>query len=512
MLFNSVAFLIFFPTVTTAYFLLPHRFRWMLLLAASCYFYMAFIPKYILILAVTITVDYFAGLGLERFEGREKRWILMASILTNIGMLAFFKYFNFANENLAVLAKLIGWNYPIHTLSIILPIGLSFHTFQSLSYTIEVYRGHQKAERHFGYLALYVMYYPQLVAGPIERPQNILHQLHTEQHFDYQRVTDGLKWMAWGMFKKVVVADRMVLFVNPVYNDPTNHNGPALVFATLAFAIQIYCDFSGYSDIALGSAQVMGVKLIKNFNHPYFARSISEFWRRWHISLSTWFRDYVYIPLGGNRVAKPRWVFNLFLTFLISGLWHGANWTYLIWGALHGLYFISSALTEPVWGKLSALARLDKLPRLKFAISTLTTFSLVTFAWIFFRADSLSDALYIVMHLVSGWPAYLVQSWHILQEGFQTTANLGAYSIINAIFTIFTPLTEESRTVLALTALALMMLIVIEVLQYRGNFLEQLHQKPVYFRRIVYASLIAVILILGTSYASVQQAFIYFQF
>lgn len=513
MLFNSAAFLIFFPVVTTAYFLLPHRFRWLLLLSASCYFYMAFIPKYILILAVTITVDYFAGLGLEKFEGRKKRWVLMASILTNIGMLAFFKYFNFANENLALLAKFIGWNYPIHSLAIILPIGLSFHTFQSLSYTIEVYRGTQKAERHFGYLALYVMYYPQLVAGPIERPQNILHQLHTEQRFEYQRVTDGLKRMAWGMFKKIVVADRMVLFVNPVYNDPTSHNGPALVFATLAFAIQIYCDFSGYSDIALGSAQVMGVKLMKNFDHPYFARSISEFWRRWHISLSTWFRDYVYIPLGGNRVAKPRWIFNLFITFLISGLWHGADWTYVIWGALHGSYLVLSILTEPFWRQLSALARLDRLPRLKTVVSTLTTFSLVTFAWIFFRAASLNDALYIVSHLASGWHAYLAQSWHtIVQEGLQNTANAGAYSIVNAAFTVLTPLTEESRTVIALTALALIVLIVIEVLQFRGNFLEQLHQKPVYLRRIIYASLIAMILILGTSYASVQQAFIYFQF
>jgi len=512
MLFNSAVFLIFFPVVTTAYFLLPHRFRWMLLLAASCYFYMAFIPKYILILAITITVDYFAGLGLEKFEGRTKRWVLMASILTNIGMLAFFKYFNFANENLALLAKFVGWNYPLHSLAIILPIGLSFHTFQSLSYTIEVYRSNQKAEHNFGYLALYVMYYPQLVAGPIERPQNILHQLHTEQRFEYRRVTDGLKWMAWGMFKKIVVADRMVLFVNPVYNDPTSHNGPALVFATLAFAIQIYCDFSGYSDIALGSAQVMGVKLMKNFDHPYFARSISEFWRRWHISLSTWFRDYVYIPLGGNRAAKPRWAFNLFLTFLISGLWHGADWTYIIWGALHGLYFIFSAVTEPIWIRLSALARLDRSPRLKVAISTLTTFSLVTFAWIFFRAASLTDALYIVRHLVSGWHSYLSQSRQVLQEGFQQTADLGLYSIANALFTILAPLTDESRTVIALTALALTILIVIEVLQYRGNFLEQLHQKPVYLRRVVYASLIAVILILGTSYASVQQAFIYFQF
>ena len=512
MLFNSAAFLLFFPVVTTAYFLLPHRFRWMLLLAASCYFYMAFIPKYILILAVTITVDYFAGLGLEKFEGQKKRWVLLASILTNIGMLAFFKYFNFANENLSALANFIGWNYPIHNLSIILPIGLSFHTFQSLSYTIEVYRGHQKAERHFGYLALYVMYYPQLVAGPIERPQNILHQLHTEQHFDYPRVTDGLKRMAWGMFKKVVIADRMVRFVTPVYADPTSFDGPALVLATLAFSIQIYCDFSGYSDIALGSAQVMGVKLMKNFDHPYFARSIAEFWRRWHISLSTWFRDYLYIPLGGSRVSKPRWAFNLFLTFLVSGLWHGANWTYIIWGALHGSYFILSTLTEPLWERLSALTRLDKLPRLKAALAMLTTFALVTFAWIFFRAASLRDALYITRHLVSGWPAYLAQSWSILVEGIQKTADLGLYALVNAGFTIVEQVTSESRAVIALTVFALLILLIVEVLQFRGNFLEQLNRKPVYLRRAVYASLLAAILILGTSYASVQQAFIYFQF
>jgi alginate O-acetyltransferase complex protein AlgI len=484
----------------------------MLILAASCWFYMTFIPQYIFILGITITVDYFAGRGLEKFEGRKKRWVLMASILANIGMLAFFKYFNFANENLALLAKFIGWNYPIADLSIILPIGLSFHTFQSLSYTIEVYRGHQKAERHFGYLALYVMYYPQLVAGPIERPQNILHQLHTEHHFEYQRVADGLKRMAWGMFKKVVIADRMVGFVNPVYNDPTSHNGPALVLATLAFAIQIYCDFSGYSDLALGSAQVMGVRLMKNFDHPYFARSISEFWQRWHISLSTWFRDYLYIPLGGNRVPKPRWMFNLFVTFLISGLWHGANWTYIIWGALHGTYYILSELTASLRQRLSVLTRLEKLPRLRTALSMLTTFALVTFAWIFFRATSLSDALYISGHLTSGWRAFLSQTWNFFQQGWGQIADGGWYPMVNALFAALKPLTRESRSVIVLTLLGLFILLVVEILQYRGDLLERVRQQPVWLRRVLYASLIAAILILGASYASVQQAFIYFQF
>ncbi|MFZ5859010.1 MAG: MBOAT family O-acyltransferase [Chloroflexota bacterium] len=512
MLFNSGEFLIFFPIVTIAYFLLPHRYRWALLLAASCWFYMAFIPKYILILGVTITVDYFAGLGLEKFEGRKKRWVLMASILANIGMLAFFKYFNFANENLSTLASFLGWNYPIHNLSIILPIGLSFHTFQSLSYTIEVYRGHQKAERHFGYLALYVMYYPQLVAGPIERPQNVLHQLHEEHHFEYQRVADGLKRMAWGMFKKVVIADRMVVFVNPVYSDPSSFSGPALVLATLAFAIQIYCDFSGYSDIALGSAQVMGVRLMKNFDHPYFARSISEFWSRWHISLSTWFRDYLYIPLGGNRVSKPRWMFNIFVTFLVSGLWHGANWTYIIWGALHGTYFVLSALTESARARLASLLGLGGWPRLRAALSMLTTFALVSFAWIFFRAASLSDALYISGHLATGWTEFLRQGWRALQQGWSQVASGGLYPLADSFFRALKPLTGESRTVIVLTLFALLILLVVEILQFRGDVLERIHQRPAWFRRVLYATLIAAILILGASYASVQQAFIYFQF
>lgn len=512
MLFNSFTFLVFFPVVTITYFLIPHRFRWALILAASCYFYMAFIPKYILILGVTITVDYFAGIGLERLQGPKRRWLLIASILANVGMLVFFKYFNFANENIAMLAKFIGWNYPIHSLSIILPIGLSFHTFQSLSYTIEVYRGHQKAERHPGYLALYVMYYPQLVAGPIERPQNILHQLHAEHRFDHRRVADGMKWMAWGMFKKVVVADRMAIFVNPVYDDPTTHLGPALVVATLAFAIQIYCDFSGYSDIALGSAQVMDVRLMKNFDHPYFARSISDFWRRWHISLSTWFRDYLYIPLGGNRVPKLRWAFNILLTFLISGLWHGANWTYIIWGALHGLYFILFELIRPIGERLPSLIGRGKLPRLKIALSTLTTFSLTTFAWIFFRANSISDAFFIATHLHSGWRAYLRDSWNILLNGIQQGAFPGIQPIVEAFFQILKPITGEARTVIALSLLALVVLFIVEILQFRGALIEKINRQPVYLRQLLYASLIAIILIFGTNYASKQQAFIYFQF
>jgi len=508
MLFNSFHFLLFFPVVTTLYFLLPHRFRWGLLLAASCYFYMAFIPQYILILFLTITVDYFAGIGLEATQGNKKKWILLASILANVGMLGFFKYFNFANENIAAFANFIGWNYPIENLSIILPIGLSFHTFQSLSYTIEVYRGHQKAERHYGYLALYVLFYPQLVAGPIERPQNILHQLHEEHRFEYQRVTDGLKWMAWGMFKKVVIADRMALFVNPIYDSPTGHDGPALIFATIAFAIQIYCDFSGYSDIALGSAQVMGIKLMKNFQRPYFSKSISEFWRRWHTSLSTWFRDYVYIPLGGNRAGARRTAINLFLTFLLSGLWHGANWTFVIWGALHGMYIMLHHWMEPRWTRFRDSGFAKRFTPALNGLSLLSTFGLVCFAWIFFRASSLSDALYVVAHLFSGWTDFVRQTSSLIQEGVRS----GFWEFVSALFASLHSLTELTRSEIVLSVLALFLLLTIEIKQHRGDFLAQFNLKQPAVRFIGYSLLIVIILALGTSYTGVEQAFIYFQF
>ena len=321
MLFNSFEFALFFPIVTILYFLLPHKHRWWLLLAASAYFYMVFVPSYILILGVTIVVDYFAGILIEREQSpKRKKYFLLASLIANIGFLAFFKYFNFLNTNIDALANLIGWNYSLPNLEIILPIGLSFHTFQAMSYTIEVFRGNQKVERHFGIYALYVMFYPQLVAGPIERPQNMLHQFHEEHSFDYQRVTDGLKLMTWGLFKKVVIADRLAPLVSEYYNNPQGFSGPELALGTVLFAVQIYGDFSGYSDIAIGAAQVMGFKLMTNFKRPYWALSISEFWKRWHISLSTWFRDYLYIPLGGNRVPFWRWQFNLLNVFLVSGL------------------------------------------------------------------------------------------------------------------------------------------------------------------------------------------------
>src|ERR1017187_1193708 len=302
MLFNSFEFLVFFPIVTGGYFLLAHKFRWMWLLAASCYFYMAFVPVYILILGGTIIIDYFAGIWIGKSEGSTRKLFLVLSLVTNIGVLVFFKYFNFLNENLGIILHGAGYQNPIPFLSILLPIGLSFHTFQAMSYTIEVYRGSQQTERHFGIYALYVMFYPQLVAGPIERPQNMLHQFHEKHEFDYDRLKSGIALIAWGMFKKIVIADRLGLFVNQVYDNVHEYQGISLLVAIFLFAFQIYCDFSGYTDIALGAARTMGFRLMYNFNFPFGTKNISDFWRHWHISLSSWYNDYLYKDRKSTRL------------------------------------------------------------------------------------------------------------------------------------------------------------------------------------------------------------------
>jgi len=394
MLFNSLQFLFFFIIVTISYWYLPHRFRWLLLLLTSCYFYMAFVPVYILILGFTIVIDYFAGIYLEKIENQStKKIFLIISLIANIGVLAVFKYYNFINFNIDFILQQFDSNTPFSYLKILLPIGLSFHTFQAMSYTIEVYRGHQKAEKHFGIYALYVMFYPQLVAGPIERPQNVLWQFHKELSFDYELMKSGLMQMAFGLFKKVVIADRLAILVDDVYADPSSKTGATVVLATIFYSFQIYCDFSGYSDIGIGAARTMGFHLMDNFKSPYLSKSISEFWSRWHISLSTWFRDYLYIPLGGNRVSKLRWYVNLMIVFLISGLWHGASWAFIIWGSLHGVYNIVGIIKNK-WLEANGYLQNDNLS-LKIT-DIVITFLLVSFAWIFFRAPDLKTVQLII--------------------------------------------------------------------------------------------------------------------
>jgi len=423
MVFNSMAFVVFFALVTALYFALPHRGRWGLLLAASCFFYMFFIPIYIVILGVTIVIDYVAAIAIEGSDDRRKKRILLGvSVLSLCATLFAFKYFNFFNENAARIAEFLHWNYPIGALTIALPIGLSFHTFQGLSYVIEVYRGKQKAERHFGIYSLYVMYFPQLVAGPIERPQNMLHQFHERQRFDLNRFGDGMLLVVWGLFKKVVVADSLALYVDAVYNSSGHHSGTTLLVATYFFAFQIYCDFSAYSDIARGVSRVYGIELMKNFETPYFSSSISEFWTRWHISLSTWFRDYVYIPLGGNRVSTARHIRNILLVFMLSGFWHGANWTFMIWGALHGCYLVAERFFRAGSGP-QALARVVPAWALRLAGVALT-FNLTVLAWVFFRAADVSSA-FDVLWRIATVPGPLFSDPMLAQGVFGIAAVLG---------------------------------------------------------------------------------------
>jgi D-alanyl-lipoteichoic acid acyltransferase DltB (MBOAT superfamily) len=437
---------------------------------------MAFVPIYILILGFTIVIDYFAGIYIENAEGNRRKLFLIISLIANIGVLAIFKYFNFLNENFSFLMHGFGLTNPIPYLSILLPVGLSFHTFQAMSYTIEVYRGNQKAERHFGIYSLYVMFYPQLVAGPIERPQNLLHQFREKYDFNYERIVEGLKLILWGVFKKLVIADRLAIYVNAVYNNPEQHSGMTFILATIFFAFQIYCDFSGYSDIAIGSAQVMGFKLMTNFNRPYFALNISEFWKRWHISLSTWFKDYLYISLGGNRVSIPRWYFNLFLVFLISGLWHGANWTYIIWGGLNGFYLVFAIISKGFRDKMNIFIGFKKIPVLYHFSQILITFFLACFAWIFFRANNVNDA----------------------------------FIIIKKISTFSGSIFMESPSIMIYSFFSIFLLICVEFKKeyYKGEF-SFFNHKNWMVRNLSYASLIIIILLFGVFDGG---QFIYFQF
>jgi len=494
MLFNSIDFLIFFPIVTILYFAIPHKYRWFLLLVASCIFYMAFIPAYILFLFALILIDYTAAIFIEKSEGKKRKLYLIVSILSTCLALFIFKYFNFFNVNFAAVARFFHWNYPIHLLKLILPIGLSFHTFQSLSYVIEVYRKRQKTERNIGIYALYVMFYPQLVSGPIERPYNLIHQFYEKHYFDYKRVTDGLKLMVWGMFKKIVIADRLAFFVNQAYNNTGDYSGISLIVATVFFAYQIFCDFSGYSDIAIGSAQVMGFTLMNNFTRPYFAKSVADFWRRWHISLSTWFRDYVYIPLGGNRVSVPRHYFNLFVSFLISGLWHGANWTFLIWGALNGLYMIFETMTARVREKIVWLIRLNKAPALHKLIQALTTFLLISFSWIFFRANSIKDAFYVITHLFTG---VSVLVFNLIKNPLAT---------VSEYHNLF--LMGQSYREFIIAILAILLLESVHLLQRKGSVRATISTIPLLFRWALYIAIVLIIL----NFGKVARPFIYFQF
>ena len=398
MLFNSFEFLLFFPTVCLIYFLLAkNKYRNPFLLLASYYFYMNWKPVYAVLILASTLLTYACGLLVEKHsdDGRKKKAFLVISLLLNFGILFIFKYLNFINESVFALLSSVGLRWEVPKLNILLPVGISFYTFQAVGYSIDVYRGTIRAEKSFSTYALFVSFFPQLVAGPIERASNLLPQFHVEHNFDADDVTEGIKQMVWGFFMKLCVADILSSYVDAVYNNVANHNGTSMLLATFFFAFQIYCDFAGYSNIAIGAARVMGFRLMENFRQPYLSLSIKEFWRRWHISLSSWFTDYLYIPLGGNRVKYGRHLANLMITFLVSGLWHGANWTFVLWGALHGTYLI----LENIFRKYVYAPKNETVISRLF--SNLICFVLVCFAWIFFRSNTIEDSFLIVKTILT---------------------------------------------------------------------------------------------------------------
>lgn len=435
---------------------------------ASCYFYMVFVPKYILILFLIIGIDYISAITIERVQGKLKLFYLVASLTANIGLLAFFKYFNFINENLASVFSLFGKDFQAYNLDIILPIGLSFHTFQSMSYTIEVYRGRQKAEKHLGYFANYVLFFPQMVAGPIERYETLGNRLKQNHEASYSNFSNGFRMVLFGLFVKMTVADNIAPYVNLIYEQPMQYHSLEVLGAVLLFSFQIYADFYGYSTIAKGSARLLGVEIMDNFNTPYLSKSITEFWSRWHISLSTWFRDYLYIPLGGNRVTIPRWCFNIMVVFMVSGLWHGASWTFVVWGALHGLMLLVERIFTN-WTKFSMKTDWNVLN----VFLAIKTFFIASFIWVFFRAESFEKAQLIFKALISN----IMKEFHELPSMVAFIAAIG--------------------------------LVVTDVLLYSSRVDKKLESFPVYIRWLAYA----IILFCVMAFSGVQKfTFIYFQF
>lgn len=423
MLFNSYQFAIFLPIVFIVYWIIPDKIRWLFLLLASYYFYMSWNIKYVFLILFTTIISYLCALLIFNSKNHEmkKVWLSVA-LVSSLGLLFVFKYFDFFCEIINEMVKPFTIPISSFTANLVLPVGISFYTFQTISYVIDVYRDNEVPEYHFGKYATFISFFPQLVAGPIERTSDLLPQIKAKHYFDYNKATYGMKQISWGVFKKVVIADTLALFVDSMYGDFLHYNGMVLFIVAVLFSIQIYCDFSGYSDIAIGTAKLFGIDLMTNFSSPYFSKSIKDFWSRWHISLSTWFRDYVYIPLGGNRCSKTKNALNLFITFVLSGLWHGANKTFIVWGAIHGLGQIIEKNLLP----LQKNNKFDmKLPsRIMKGIRIIVVFVFVSFAWIFFRADSLWDARYIITSMFVG----IIHPVTYVRDGLHMAVEIGLNS------------------------------------------------------------------------------------
>ena len=495
MLFNSYGFLVFFPIVVVIYFLLPKRISYLWLLAASYYFYMGWNAKYALLLLVSTTITYVSGMLIQWLNDRHpdkicaKKWVVAGSFISNLAILFFFKYFNFTIESMNTVLRYIDLPTINTSLDVLLPVGISFYTFQALGYTVDVYRGEIRAERNFFRYALFVSFFPQLVAGPIERSKNLLNQLRNPKSFSYERMCDGLMMMIWGYFLKLVIADRIAIFVDNMYGNVGVYDGRYLLLASVLFAVQIYCDFAGYSTIAIGAAEVMGFQLMDNFNSPYLSQSVAEFWRRWHISLSSWFKDYLYFPLGGNRKGKVRKYINIMIVFLVSGLWHGANWSYVVWGGLNGIYQVVGAIFTPVRNRIKEKLHLKKSPLPLVIIYMIVTFILVDFTWIFFRADNVQHAFAVIDSIFN------MNNQVLLENG--TLYDLGL-----------------SRPNFIVLGVSLVILLAADICKYRGIKVRSviLNLNIVIRWAVIIAGILGILVfgIWGSGYSATN--FIYFQF
>lgn len=495
MLFNSIQFLCFFPAVVLCYFIIPHRLRSFFLLIASYYFYMCWDPKYALLMAASTIITYLSGLLLGRYEEAsgerraKKKWVVFASLFLNLSILFFFKYFNFAAESIKDILAVIGVEIAQPRFDVVLPVGISFYTFQALSYTMDVYRKEIPPEKNFINYALFVSFFPQLVAGPIERSKNLIHQIHEKHTFEWERVQSGLRLMLFGYFQKLVLADRLAILVDQVYNHWQVYQGFEIALATVFFAFQIYCDFGSYSNIAIGAARVMGFRLMDNFDTPYFSLSVAEFWRRWHISLSSWFRDYLYIPLGGSRKGKLRTYFNVMVVFLVSGLWHGASWHFVVWGGLNGLFQVVGSITKPLRDGVVEKFHIDRGAFSHKLFSGVVTFLLVDFAWLFFRADSFAVGLGMIHRM------FMIHNPWIFTDGTLFTLGLDAkdFNVLLAAFVIF---------------------LFFSICRYRGISVGRaLSRQGLWFKYLAYLAGIFFVLIYGVyGPAYDANAFIYFQF
>lgn len=490
MLFNSLQFLIFFPIVTLGYFLIPQKVRWLWLLAASYYFYMCWNPQYALLMATSTVVTFLSGVFIDRGKTVFSRKLMVGiSFTINLAILFYFKYFYFTLDNINAVRHMLHMSALVPKFDVILPVGISFYTFQALSYTVDVYRKEIPPEKNILKYALFVSFFPQLVAGPIERSKNLLTQVNEPHTFNYERARSGLLMMLWGFFQKLVIADRAAILVNSVYNNVQNYSGALLAAATVGFAVQIYCDFASYSTIARGAAQVLGFNLMKNFEQPYFSKSIAEFWRNWHISLSSWFKDYLYIPLGGNRRGNFRKYLNIMIVFLVSGLWHGASWHYVAWGAVHGIYQVVGGLTKNLRRLTCELAGINRTrPHYKW-FQRVFTFVLVCFAWIFFRAENMSQSIEIIRKIFADF-----RPWSLYDGGL---VSMGL---------------DLANTAVLLAAV--MLLLAVSICEYKKcSVLGAVESWHLLARWPVYLLLLFAVLIFGIygpGFASSQ--FIYFQF